>query len=344
MNIDHHRLAGEGVLPFEACSKTSGAFAPGDLDTVIIHYTASPNFRSAKNTLMNPTVKASAHILIDRDGTILQMVGFDTIAWHAGRSEYKDRSGFNKYSIGIEIVNAGPIKMRNGEFFDVYNIKYPADQVMEGKHRNRPIISKYWHTYTPQQLEATEKLCRLLVDTYGIKYILGHEEISVGRKFDPGPAFPLDDLRQRIFSNEAGHAGEVKAPTPLAAGDAAFVTASSLNIREHPSTSARTVTDPLPEGTKVQVVAMEGDWASVKVEVDGWVNATHIALDNTDDDFDAVVSANTTNIHSIPMDDSSEVADPLMQGDQMQIVQRFENWYHVRIIVEGYVALRYLSK
>jgi N-acetylmuramoyl-L-alanine amidase len=201
MEISNHKLTGDKIKPYEQTSKTSGKYAPGNLDTVIIHYTASPTFRSAYNTLLSPSVKASAHLLIDRDGTVLQMADFQTVTWQAGRSEYKGRSGFNKYSIGIEIVNAGPIKMQNGEFFDVYNIKYDAADVIEGKHRNRPMISKYWHKYTDAQIETVEQICRLLVDEYGMKYILGHEEISIGRKFDPGPAYPLDELRQKIFGN-----------------------------------------------------------------------------------------------------------------------------------------------
>ena len=344
MDISNHKLVGSKVKPFEQTAKTSGKYAPGALDTVIIHYTASPSFRSAYNTLMNPRIKASAHILIDTDGTILQMADFETITWHAGRSSYKDRSGFNKYSIGIEIVNSGPIKMKNGEFFDVYNIKKPADQVMEGKHRNRPIISKYWHKYTPEQVAATEELCRLLVDKYGIKFILGHEEISVGRKFDPGPAFPLDQMRERVFNSEFGHAGAQPASTELQVGDIAFVSASSLNIRAAGSGNAKTIADALPEGTKVDVKEIEGNWAKVEVDVNGWVLATHIELDNTDDHHDAIVSSMTTNVHSIPMEDSSDVAEALVQGDPLQIIQRFEAWYHVSFPIQGYVAKKYLDQ
>lgn len=344
MKIVDHKLVGDKVKPFEKTSKTSGNYAPGALDTVIVHYTASPSFRSAYNSLMNPRVKASAHLLVDTDGTVLQMADFQTVAWHAGRSEYKGRKGFNKYSIGIEIVNAGPIKMKNGEFFDVYNIKKPADQVMEGKHRNRPIISKYWHKYTPEQIATVEEISRLLVEEYGIKFILGHEEISVGRKFDPGPAFPLDEMRERVFNSEFGHAGEQPASTELTAGDIAFVSASSLNIRSAASASANTIADALPEGTKVDVKEIEGNWAKVEVDVTGWVLATHIELDNTDDDHDAIVSAMTTNVHSIPMEDSSDVAEALVQGDPLQIIQRFEAWYHVNFPIQGYVAKKYLEQ
>lgn len=343
MDIENHKLVGDKVKPFEQTSKVSGKYAPGALDTVIIHYTASPSYRSAYNSLTNPRVKASAHLLVDTDGTVLQMADFETIAWHAGRSQYKDRSGFNKYSIGIEIVNAGPIKMKNGEYFDVYNIKKPADQVMEGKHRNRPIISKYWHKYTDAQIATTEEICRLLVDKYGIKYILGHEEISVGRKFDPGPAFPLDEMRERVFNSEFGHAGAAPVISDLNKG-VAFVSASSLNIRADASGSAQKVADPLPEGTKVEVLEVNGSWAKVEVEVNGWVLATHIELDNTDDNHDAIVSSKTTNVHSIPMDDSSDVSEPLVQGDPLQIIQRFEGWYHVSYPIQGFVAKKYLDQ
>lgn len=344
LEIVNHRIQGDRVLPFEGTSKTSGPFKDGKLDSIIIHYTASPNIRSARNQLLNPSVKASAHLIVDRDGSILQMEGFDKTAWHAGKSEYKGRKFFNQYSIGIEIVNAGPIKMKNGEFFDVYNIKYPADQVMEGKHRNRPIISKYWQTYPAEQLEAVEKICELLIDQYGIKYILGHEEISVGRKFDPGPAFPLDEMRQKLFGNEEGHRGEKMKSEALSVGDKAVVTASSLNIRESGSARARKIADALPEGTNVKVLSIQNGWAKVSTTVNGWVMATHIALDNTDDDSDATVSSNATNLHSIPMDDSSEVADPLVQGDPMKIIQRFEAWYHVEVDIDGYVSQKYLSR
>ncbi|MGB0523343.1 MAG: N-acetylmuramoyl-L-alanine amidase [Flammeovirgaceae bacterium] len=344
MEISGHKLVGDNVKPFEQTKKVSGKFAPGALDTIIVHYTASPSFRSAYNSLMNPRIKASAHILLDRDGTVLQMADFETIAWHAGRSSYKDRSGFNKYSIGIEIVNAGPLKLKNGEYFDVYNIKKPADQVMEGKHRNRPIVSKYWHKYTEEQIKITEEICRLLVDKYGIKYILGHEEISVGRKFDPGPAFPLDEMRERIFNNEFGHAGEKPTITELKTGDIAFVSASSLNIRAAASARADKIADALPEGTKVDVIAVEGDWAKVEVEVNGWVLSTHIELDNTDDNHDAIVSSLSTNVHSIPMEDSSDVSEALVQGDPLQIIQRFEGWYHVSYPIQGFVAKKYLDQ
>jgi hypothetical protein len=45
------------------------------------------------------------------------------------------------------------------------------------------------------------ELCALLVQTYEVTMIVGHEEISPGRKSDPGPAFPLDKLRDRLLGS-----------------------------------------------------------------------------------------------------------------------------------------------
>jgi N-acetyl-anhydromuramyl-L-alanine amidase AmpD len=53
--------------------------------------------------------------------------------------------------------------------------------------------------YTEVQLRVVDELCGLLVAAYGITQILGHEEIAPGRKIDPGPAFPLDEMRRRLL-------------------------------------------------------------------------------------------------------------------------------------------------
>jgi N-acetylmuramoyl-L-alanine amidase len=48
-------------------------------------------------------------------------------------------------------------------------------------------------------MQVVEEICRLLVAEYGIRHILGHEEIAPQRKIDPGPGFPLDELRGRLL-------------------------------------------------------------------------------------------------------------------------------------------------
>ena len=74
---------------------------------LIIHYTGMQSTRVSLKRLKNPKSKVSCHYLIDRNGQILRMVEDVKIAWHAGRSKWKNFSNLNKYSIGIEIQNKG---------------------------------------------------------------------------------------------------------------------------------------------------------------------------------------------------------------------------------------------
>ena len=48
-------------------------------------------------------LKVSAHVLIRRDGELIQFVPFLQRAWHAGQSNYCGRDACNDFSIGIEL-------------------------------------------------------------------------------------------------------------------------------------------------------------------------------------------------------------------------------------------------
>ena len=48
-------------------------------------------------------LEVSAHLLIRRDGRVLQFVPFHRRAWHAGASAFEGRGNCNDFSIGIEL-------------------------------------------------------------------------------------------------------------------------------------------------------------------------------------------------------------------------------------------------
>lgn len=198
MRIRDHRLSGKGVEHYESPNR-GGHFGPDDLDTIVIHYTAGGDARSAIDILCDTERKVSAHLVVARDGAVSQLLPFDTVGWHAGKSTWQGRDGLNDYSIGIEVVNPGRLQHRGGRYVSWFGKDYPEEDVVEGVHRNESTTS-YWHRFPAQQLAVVEQLCALLVDDYGISHILGHEEIAPDRKDDPGPAFPLDDLRDRLLS------------------------------------------------------------------------------------------------------------------------------------------------
>jgi N-acetylmuramoyl-L-alanine amidase len=234
-------------------------------------------------TLTNPEVKASAHLVVGRQGEIYQLVPFDTVAWHAGRSSWQGRSGYNKYAIGIEIDNAGRLEPNgNGGFVSWFNKLYQAEEVIEATHRNET-RSTFWHRYTEPQIEGVFELCRLLSRTYPIREILGHEEIAPQRKIDPGPAFPLDRLRDTLLAEGRDVDDAVEAPVlsassvPVLSPSAVMITANKLNVRSGPSLSYGVITSPLTGGTVVEVVGQTADWIQIKHSVTGWISANHIS-------------------------------------------------------------------
>ena len=91
-----------------------------DIDTIVIHCISLPAGVYDNNYIIDlfqnkldvtkdasfeslVDLKVSAHLLVRRDGTIIQLVPFNLRAWHAGVSRYKGRENFNDFSIGIEL-------------------------------------------------------------------------------------------------------------------------------------------------------------------------------------------------------------------------------------------------
>ncbi len=270
MEIVDNRIKGKKVS-FTDSPNHSGTFAEGQPDSIIIHYTAGRSGESSANYMCKPEAKASAHLVVGRDEKIIQLVPFDTIAWHAGRSSYDGRKGFNNYSIGIEIDNAGRLTQGGDKFVSWFGKTYEADEVVEAVHRNENTPS-FWHRYSEWQISAVEEICSALVQEYGIKMILGHEEIAPRRKSDPGPAFPLEILKQRVLVRDRSHDEAGEEPLSRNAG---LVTANQLNIRSMPI-NGETVAPPLQKGTFVEILREKDGWYEVDVKTRGWVKKDYI--------------------------------------------------------------------
>ena len=110
-------------------------------------------------------LRVSSHLLIRRDGEIVQYVPFNKRAWHAGVSEYQGREVCNDFSIGIE---------------------------MEGSD---------YEAFTEDQYITLEQTIKALLQTYShlsADAITGHEHIAPGRKSDPGPFFEWQRLSKQL--------------------------------------------------------------------------------------------------------------------------------------------------
>ena len=136
----------------------------GSIKFIIIHYTGMQSEIESINRLKNIKSKVSCHYFINKKGLITQMVKDNQIAWHAGKSKWKNFENLNENSIGIELVNKGH------EFG--------------------------YQNFSNIQIISLINLCKDLKKKYKIKKenFLGHSDIAPLRKLDPGEKFPWKRL------------------------------------------------------------------------------------------------------------------------------------------------------
>lgn len=276
--IRSHRLENEegNQVPFVRSPNQGGMFNPRYL---IMHYTAGRNAASSIQWLTNRDARASAHIVIGRDGSVTQLVGFNRRAWHAGQSEWNGLVGMSRHSIGIELDNAGVMTRRNGRWFAWFNEAYPDEEVVEATHKHHT-TSKGWHSFTPIQLRVATGVATAIVRKYSLLDVIGHDDISPTRKVDPGPAFPMLSFRSMVMGRE-----EEK--------EEVFETIGNLNIRFGPGTEFDKLSaSPLPRGTRVIIQNTHETWKYVEVihelgqegcGVRGWVSGRFLSLVEDDD-------------------------------------------------------------
>ena len=147
------------LVVIHGISLPPGEFGSDDIEclfTNTLDPDAHPFFREIKD------LRVSAHLLIRRDGKLVQFVPFHERAWHAGESRFEGREQCNDFSIGIEL---------------------------EGTDEQ---------PYEAVQVERLAEVIRALCEAYpGLtpERVVGHSDISPERKTDPGPYFDWDGLR-----------------------------------------------------------------------------------------------------------------------------------------------------
>ena len=88
------------LLVIHNISLPPGQFGGGHVAELFTN-TLDPNTHPYFAEIAN--LKVSAHLLIDREGVVIQFVPFDQRAWHAGVSAFAGRPACNDFSIGIEL-------------------------------------------------------------------------------------------------------------------------------------------------------------------------------------------------------------------------------------------------
>ncbi|MCX7103545.1 MAG: N-acetylmuramoyl-L-alanine amidase [Methylobacter sp.] len=259
MKIDDHLLVADYVSQRQTPNK-GNSFDPKYL---IFHFTAGRGCKSSVDWLCSPQAKASAHLVVGRDGSITQLAPFNIVAWHAGKSCWNGLTGMNQYSVGIEMDNAGKLTKVGSKYRTWFQAEIAEDDVIQAKHKNESDMG-FWHAYTDIQIQRANDLASLLVETYQLKDILGHEDIAPGRKNDPGPAFPLTNIHSGAFGRSDDTDDDYK------------VTVEGLNIRKGPGVEFDPVAPPLSLGTEILLLETKDRWSKVDVkgpnDIEGWVS------------------------------------------------------------------------
>lgn len=133
------------------------------IDMIVIHYTQMETAQTAIDRLCDPESEVSAHYVIDKKGTTTQLVAEDKRAWHAGVSYWGGETDINSRSIGIELDNIG----------------------------HEP--------FSEPLMVSLETLLHKLKEHYSILplNIVGHSDVSLGRKVDPGTKFDWRRLERQ---------------------------------------------------------------------------------------------------------------------------------------------------
>jgi AmpD protein len=188
-------LAGGWLAGVRHCASPNRSERPTDtqIELVLIHSISLPPGRNGGDAIERlftnrldfdahpyyPVLRGlqvSSHFVLRRDGEIVQFVGCDERAWHAGRSQWRGRANCNDFSVGIELEG------------------------LEGL------------LFEPTQYHALARLLKVLAVRYPIIGIAGHEHVAAGRKHDPGAGFDWARLESELgwpaqyFPDPAPHA------------------------------------------------------------------------------------------------------------------------------------------
>jgi N-acetyl-anhydromuramoyl-L-alanine amidase len=107
-------------------------------------------------------LRVSAHLLLRRDGKLIQFVPFSQRAWHAGSSSWQGRDNCNDFSVGIELEGSDECAYESAQY---------------------------------QNLAAVIQALCAAYPGLSAQRVVGHSDIAPGRKSDPGAAFDWARLR-----------------------------------------------------------------------------------------------------------------------------------------------------
>jgi hypothetical protein len=217
--------------------KTQGTYPSGYPQGAIVHFTAGGP--DGLNTVKGGIRNGFCFFVIAPDGNVLQNFELNRWGYHAGKSSHqKLGNSVSRFLVGIEVCNAGKLRQVDaGTFRPWFNdpdhyrrnnepippgvpnpardFRADAVRFVERRHNRE---AGWYHKYTPEQEQALTTLILWLKQNapgiFQLEFVLGHDEVSPGRKNDPGGALSMTMPEYRAHLAALLSAGPGEVPLP----------------------------------------------------------------------------------------------------------------------------------
>lgn len=205
LTIKNHRLVGENV-EWRPTPHTFGRITPR---LGVIHETGTRITKGAAvryciaSKRTNP-IRVGYHVIIERDGTIVQLAPFNVKLRHAGRSRWKGVEWANGYSAGLGLVGPTELKgnLRKAKAF--WKVKdrtgawsnrvFTADDGLSDASSPYHGKNHIWLKHTAEQMASLNEVVAAMQAAYPGMDFAGHWGVSPGRKIDPSPLVDIASL------------------------------------------------------------------------------------------------------------------------------------------------------
>lgn len=167
---------------------------------LVLHTSVTGNLSTAEQVIRSAPEQASVHLLVDRDGRVVQLAPFDSATRHAGQSQWNGLTGLNRYSIALQLINWGRLERRDSVWVSSTGQVVPRQNVVEAVDPTTGAVTG-WERYTDAQLQSVIGIYSSLRQSYpSLRDVVGHQDVS-DNQFDPGPAFPMDRVRAAVLAS-----------------------------------------------------------------------------------------------------------------------------------------------
>jgi N-acetylmuramoyl-L-alanine amidase len=311
---------------------------------IVMHFTTGTQLSSTINWFQKPGT-ASTHLLIGRDGRVIQFVPFNHRGHHVGFSFWEGERDLNRFTIGIELDNAGYLRRENGQWFRKKTL-IPEERVTEIEHW-KGTGKRGWEKFPDVQIKAAIEVVKALVAHYNIQDIIGHDMLNLVNRSDPGPLFPMAAWQREIFARE-----EPNFIPHFIANET-----GQTEIFANPGGSPPKIPHPefpgkLPERSGVKVIEKQDKWSLVKVLNSskgvfvnrvGWVMANSIRnntlMDKTT--LDQVLFKHLGKDSAPPP--FQKKGSPLQNGTRVRILERQPDWTLVFVIPDPENKIKWME-